>query len=188
MTDFYFWVDYPFKVPAKSWPEVETPRGKTSLLKMPVCSFMTLNPEDRIPFMNLSCSQLWFEQYSQSRSDLLYYWWPSLFSTMLSPPPPPPPETSIQERSQPRQGNTSTQTFGMPAWHADTLKTFFIWFVFTLSHTATAVLLCMNKFLPLFLLTTHFTIQMVRKEHGGEIQIDMQFVALLCLLHKQSVI
>ncbi len=81
--NFHFCLDYPFKVPAKSWPEVETPRGKPSLLKMPVCSFMTLNPEDRIPFMNLSSSQLWFEQYSQSISDLLHYWWPSLFYPML---------------------------------------------------------------------------------------------------------
>ncbi len=93
-----------FKVPAKSWPEVETPRGKTSLLKIPVCSFMTLNPEDRIPFMNLSCSQLWFEQYSQSISDLLHYWWPSLFSPMLFFLP---PETSIQERSQPSPGKAT---------------------------------------------------------------------------------
>ncbi len=78
--NFHFCVDYPFKLPATSWPKVETPQGKTSLLKMPVCSFMTLNPEDWIPLMNLSCSQLWFEQYSQSRSDRLHYWWPSLFS------------------------------------------------------------------------------------------------------------
>lgn len=167
-------MDYPFKLPAKSWPKVETPPGKTSLLKMPICSFTTLNPEDWIPFMNLSCSQLWFEQY---RVDMTF----CIIDGPLFFPPCCffPPETSIQERSQAKQHFYTAFWDGcLACWCSQNFL--YLICLCSLSQTsasntppvqkpwgaATAVPQCMNKLLPLlrvFLVVTHFTIKMVRK-------------------------
>lgn len=173
-----------------------TSRGDVSV-KMPVCDFTILNPKDWIPFVNLSCS---FDLSSTVSVHLtfciiygpcLFFPHHAVFFLLFFTP-----ETSIQERSQARHHfYTDFWDACLACWCSQNFLYLIclcsLWQTSALNTppalkpwgSATAVLQCMNKLLPFFLLISHFRIKWGRCKQR---ESDMQFVSFLCLLSKQS--